>query len=318
MSAVAPTSSGAHNGNGSVTTTTAAPTTAVSRSVKGSRRDAPKKANGKVASKGKRQHHNQRHAPPPAITDATATAASTTTATVTTVTTKGNGGKVGRSRKGSTSTSAKPPWRPSGAIPKKANRHNHNNGPVDTIRTAAVRANRAAREARDAAAIAADEARSRAASVANEATAHVVDLASAAIARIDEETIHEHHHPMNALHERSCYIFTRQSRIRHATLHLLHWRYFPIVMLFIIITNCILIAFDEPTYRATHQTLFDALGGVYAAVFTIEAIMKMITFGVIAAGPHSYLRDPWNVLVCHPPRPLHFCVTVIICYYSLL
>ena len=35
---------------------------------------------------------------------------------------------------------------------------------------------------------------------------------------------------------------------------------------------------------------------VTTAIFTFEAIIKMVTLGLFWCGKHSYLRNPWNVL----------------------
>ena len=60
-----------------------------------------------------------------------------------------------------------------------------------------------------------------------------------------------------------------------------------------IIANCIFLAEDDPGKDQTDDQWIAEL--VFLVIFTIEAMLKILAMG-FAFKPHSYLRDPWNIL----------------------
>jgi len=69
-------------------------------------------------------------------------------------------------------------------------------------------------------------------------------------------------------------------------------------MLLIIFLNTIQLAVDNPLKNPEDKfskalTLIDF---VLTCIFSLEAIMKIIAFGVIYCGSTSYVRNSWNLL----------------------
>jgi hypothetical protein len=59
------------------------------------------------------------------------------------------------------------------------------------------------------------------------------------------------------------------------------------------VVNCIFLAIDDPNKDALkYQVIADY---IFLAIFTVEMVVKIIAMG-FALRPHSYLRDPWNIV----------------------
>ena len=76
-----------------------------------------------------------------------------------------------------------------------------------------------------------------------------------------------------------------------------HWGFELFITLFIIASSCTL-TFETPLTNPQsevfrHLEIFDI---VTTVVFTLEGIMKIITFGFIWNGKYSYLKSNWNVM----------------------
>ena len=61
--------------------------------------------------------------------------------------------------------------------------------------------------------------------------------------------------------------------------------------------NSVCLAIDDPTLEIRPPYLV-YMDYIFIVVFTIEMITKIIAQGFIMQ-PHSYLRDPWNVVSVH-------------------
>lgn len=65
-----------------------------------------------------------------------------------------------------------------------------------------------------------------------------------------------------------------------------------------IVASSICLAIDGPSVQdeAGLQSALAILDYIFLGIFTIEALVKIITRGLAFNGRHSYLRDTWNVL----------------------
>lgn len=99
--------------------------------------------------------------------------------------------------------------------------------------------------------------------------------------------------------------------VRRWAINLVHSRRFNIFILVVILANCVTLALNPSKHLASQRptvcTEADYVKGsrgvqtliadcVFLAIFTLEAILKVIAMGFSFAGPRSYLRDYWNVL----------------------
>eukprot|EP00039_Didymoeca_costata_P023887 m.8605 g.8605 ORF g.8605 m.8605 type:complete len:2172 (+) comp3929_c0_seq1:301-6816(+) len=70
-------------------------------------------------------------------------------------------------------------------------------------------------------------------------------------------------------------------------------RLFENVILFVILLNCIVLAATDPTEE--ENPVLEGLEYMFLAIFSIEMLLKIIARGFVRY-PHTYLRDPWNIL----------------------
>ena len=69
--------------------------------------------------------------------------------------------------------------------------------------------------------------------------------------------------------------------------------WFDRIILIVIFTNCFLLAIDKEISSVT--AVADQIDLVFLLIYTVEMILKIIAMGFFMR-PHSYLRDPWNVV----------------------
>ena len=69
--------------------------------------------------------------------------------------------------------------------------------------------------------------------------------------------------------------------------------WFDRIILSTILANSIALAAEDPA--AEKSTLFEALDYIFLVIFSIEMTLKIIAMGFVMK-PHSYLRDPWNIV----------------------
>jgi len=79
---------------------------------------------------------------------------------------------------------------------------------------------------------------------------------------------------------------------------------FENLIIFLIVTSSILLAIDSPLADPSSplSQWLQALDIAFAVVFTLEMVLKVLTFG-FACHQNAYLRDPWNIL--------DFCIVVV-------
>ena len=90
--------------------------------------------------------------------------------------------------------------------------------------------------------------------------------------------------------------------------------WFDKFILLTIFANCICLAVEDPS-REEPEPLIEMLDKIFLVIFSIEMILKIIAMGFFME-PHSYLRDPWNIVSCSlflPASP-----TAISAYLSIL
>lgn len=74
--------------------------------------------------------------------------------------------------------------------------------------------------------------------------------------------------------------------------------YFDNVIMILILISTITLALDNPLDNpvSTKQRILTIITNVLTALFTLEAIIKIIVFGFINNGKKSYLRSGWNII----------------------
>ena len=90
---------------------------------------------------------------------------------------------------------------------------------------------------------------------------------------------------------------TVNNQFRWVCICIVHNWAFEGFIIFIIMCNSFLLAYEDPTveYTGEAKQIMTFAENVFMAVYTIEMIMKIIALGFVMQ-PHSYLRDGWNVM----------------------
>eukprot|EP01012_Entosiphon_sulcatum_P003273 TRINITY_DN10993_c0_g1_i1.p1 TRINITY_DN10993_c0_g1~~TRINITY_DN10993_c0_g1_i1.p1 ORF type:complete len:1541 (+),score=247.19 TRINITY_DN10993_c0_g1_i1:38-4660(+) len=73
-----------------------------------------------------------------------------------------------------------------------------------------------------------------------------------------------------------------------------HWC-FESVVYCVTVMSCVTLALEEPIHAEERQALLVKFDRFYAAAFTMEFVLKVLSFGFFR-GADAYLRDPWNWL----------------------
>ena len=69
--------------------------------------------------------------------------------------------------------------------------------------------------------------------------------------------------------------------------------WFDKIILLTIVANSIVLAAEDPA--ADKNTFLETLDYIFLTIFSIEMVLKIIAMGFVMR-PHSYLRDPWNIV----------------------
>jgi len=69
---------------------------------------------------------------------------------------------------------------------------------------------------------------------------------------------------------------------------------FDKLILVTIFANCICLAIEDPSLEEP-DPIIEIFDLVFLAIFSCEMVLKIIAMG-FAVEPHSYLRDPWNIV----------------------
>lgn len=104
------------------------------------------------------------------------------------------------------------------------------------------------------------------------------------------------------------YLLDESSRLRHAVVWIIQWKWFERFILFVIFLNSLSLAIVdysassvdpstwEPSAALSSRNKFvDSLEVYFIVVFTVESFLKIIGMGFVL-DEGCYLRDPWNWL----------------------
>ncbi|GIL68548.1 hypothetical protein Vafri_21814 [Volvox africanus] len=102
----------------------------------------------------------------------------------------------------------------------------------------------------------------------------------------------------DALEGRSLLLFGPESSLRSATAKLVHSRLFETVIMVLILASSVCLVLDSPgldpdSRMAKAVRIMDY---IFTGAFTLEAVLKIVTFGFVFTGKHAYIRSGWNVL----------------------
>ena len=70
--------------------------------------------------------------------------------------------------------------------------------------------------------------------------------------------------------------------------------WFDRFILLTIFANCMCLALEDPRLEEPNPVI-ETLDRIFLVIFSIEMILKIIAMGFFME-PHSYLRDPWNIV----------------------
>ena len=92
---------------------------------------------------------------------------------------------------------------------------------------------------------------------------------------------------------------TTTSRFRSTIMSIVFNSWFDKFILLTIFANCICLGVEDPS-REEPDPVIELLDQIFLAIFSIEMILKIIAMGFVME-PHSYLRDPWNIVSHYSP-----------------
>ncbi|PNH00529.1 Sodium channel protein type 5 subunit alpha, partial [Tetrabaena socialis] len=97
---------------------------------------------------------------------------------------------------------------------------------------------------------------------------------------------------------RSLGLLGPRNRLRNACAALVHNRHFETAILLTIALSCVCLVLDAPSLdpASTLARVLHYLDWVFVAAFSVEALLKIATFGFAFTGPRAYIRDGWNAL----------------------
>ena len=87
---------------------------------------------------------------------------------------------------------------------------------------------------------------------------------------------------------------TTTSRFRSAVMRIVFNSWFDKFILLTIFANCICLAIEDPSLEEP-DPIIETLDIIFLLIFSVEMILKIIAMGFFME-PHSYLRDPWNIV----------------------
>ena len=101
--------------------------------------------------------------------------------------------------------------------------------------------------------------------------------------------------PKETLSARSLYLFKRDNRVRKA----IHWVVsswiFEYFILASILTSCVMVKSSGDETKSDSSSIYDIIDIVMNVIFTLEALLKIVTYGFFMHGG-SYMRNKWNVV----------------------
>jgi Ion transport protein len=103
---------------------------------------------------------------------------------------------------------------------------------------------------------------------------------------------------MIQLHGRSLWIFENTNCIRVLCARIVSWYYFDNLIVFIIIISTVNLSLDSPLNdpNSTYSNVNNYIDYSITAIFTLEALLKIVVHGFLINGSESYLRVLWNFI----------------------
>ena len=100
------------------------------------------------------------------------------------------------------------------------------------------------------------------------------------------------------LEGRSLYIFGDENALRKFFNAVTRNWGFDAVIIVLIIVSTVTLAFEHPLEDPNSEKMkvLEQIDIAMTIVFSIEALLKIISSGFLLNGKRSYLRDPWNML----------------------
>jgi hypothetical protein len=96
----------------------------------------------------------------------------------------------------------------------------------------------------------------------------------------------------------SLFVFSQGNPVRIVARRIIDFRYFDTIIIILIVLSSIFLALDNPLNdpeSGLSETL-TMLDFIMTALFTLEAIIKIIACGFLFNGKGSYMRSGWNIL----------------------
>jgi len=91
--------------------------------------------------------------------------------------------------------------------------------------------------------------------------------------------------------------FSTHSKLRRLCYRTVNTKIFSQVMLIVIMISSIQLALESPLNDPESKMIKAIywLDIIATSIFTVEAASKIVAFGFMSNGEHSYMQSPWNV-----------------------
>jgi len=98
------------------------------------------------------------------------------------------------------------------------------------------------------------------------------------------------------MEDASLFMFKEDNKVREMCTKIVHYSFFENFIILIIVISSVLLALENPLYdpKGLQVQILEAINTVFSIIFVIEAIMKIISFGLIFNGDKSYLQVAGN------------------------
>eukprot|EP00198_Chlamydomonas_reinhardtii_P012138 XP_001701475.1 voltage-gated Ca2+ channel, alpha subunit [Chlamydomonas reinhardtii] len=110
--------------------------------------------------------------------------------------------------------------------------------------------------------------------------------------------VRHNEHLAKQIKGRSLLLLDPEHWVRWRAARMVHHTHFETVILGLIVLSSITLALDSPGLDPDSQLAqaLRYLDYIFLGAFTLEAALKIITFGFAFTGKHAYIRNGWNVL----------------------
>jgi membrane-anchored protein YejM (alkaline phosphatase superfamily) len=104
------------------------------------------------------------------------------------------------------------------------------------------------------------------------------------------------HHPFGK--GTSLWLFTRSNNFRKICHYICQHPFFDISIIVIILASSITLAFESPLIdpQSNIMRTLKIVDMTCTIIFTIEALLKIVSFGFLLNGKKSYFKQSWNIL----------------------